>query len=136
MNNFPDRFGFEPDLRKCSGKTIEAVELMLMEYGCTWDHAFAVRFTDGSRAFFAGHVGTGIMNPRLDGKVYSEQKTVEMSQIFTAEEYGVMAEAKKWHAIQQAQNHEREERHRYEQLKAKFETTPPPRSEPPQGDPR
>jgi hypothetical protein len=120
MSNFPKRFGFEPDLTKCSGKTIERVELMAMEWGCTWNNAYAVRFTDGSRAFFAGHPGTGIMNPMLDGNTYGAVKTVETSEIFTKREFAEMLEAARARTRQQAQEHEQSERRQYERLAKKF----------------
>jgi hypothetical protein len=117
--NFPIKFGFEPDLRACVGKTIERVELMKMEWGCTWQNAFAVRFTDGSRAFFAGHVGTGIMNPELEGAAYHSE-TVETSHIFTKREYAEMMGAKERNEEQRKKRYERAEREQFEKLAQKF----------------
>lgn len=122
-DNFPMKFGMEPDLRKCVGKIIERVELLKMEWGCTWSNAYAVRFTDGSRAFFGANVGTGIMNPELEGKTYGDTKNVETSEIFTKKEYAAMVAAKQAHAAHRAAAHEREERRRYEELAAKFGPT-------------
>ncbi len=120
MKNYPEKFGFEPDLRKCIGRTIERVEILKMEWGCIWNAAFAVRFTDGTRAFFAGHVGTGIMNPQLDGTTYGTAVSVETSHIFTKREYAEMLSAK-----QQREQRDRDarlwsEREQYERLAAKF----------------
>lgn len=120
MSNFPDKFGFIRDLRQCVGKSIEAVELMRMEFGCTWDNAFAVRFTDGTRAFFAGSPGTGIMNPQLSGDHHGNTLTVESSSIFTPSEYAEMSEARKREKDRQRQDRERDERRRYEELSAKY----------------
>lgn len=119
-HNFPERFGFESDPRACVGKTIERIELLAMEFGCTWSHAFAIRFTDGSRAFFAGKPGTGIMNPQLDGKSYGDAHTVETSEIFTKPEYAAMVTAKEADAVRRRQDHERAERREFERLAAKF----------------
>lgn len=91
-----------------------------MEHGSVWSHAFAVRFTDGTRAFFGGHVGTGIMNPQLDGTSYSEMKTVESSDIFTKPEYAAMLSARQAESIRRQQDHERSERREFERLAAKF----------------
>lgn len=120
MNNFPEKFGFEADLRNCVGKTLERVEMVAMEHGCTWSQAFAIRFTDGSRAFFGATVGTGIMNPRLDGSTYGTTRTVETSEIFTKREYAEMLAAQQAASVRRAQEHERAERRRYEELAAKF----------------
>lgn len=117
--NFPEKFGFESDLRECVGRAIERVELVQMEYGCTWPQAFAVRFTDGTRAFFGATIGTGIMNPQLDGNAY-RNLTVETSDIFTKREYAEMLAAKQAEAVQRAQAHERAEREQYEKLAAKY----------------
>ena len=117
--NFPVKFGMEPDLRVCVGRTIEKVELLSMEFGCTWQEAFAVRFTDGTRAFFAGHVGTGIMNPRLDGETYSTH-TVETSEIFTKPEYAQMVSHRDQEAVRRKQDQERSERREYERLAGKY----------------
>lgn len=118
-DNFPTKFGMEPDLRKCEGKTIERVELLAMEFGCTWRSAFAVRFSDGSRAFFSASPGTGIMNPQLDGQSYS-YKTVETSDIFTKREYAEMLSARERDAEYRKRRHEQDERRRYEELAKKF----------------
>jgi hypothetical protein len=118
--NFPTKFGFESDLRNCVDKTITRVELVAMEYGCTWESAYAVQFSDGSRAFFAGKPGTGIMNPLLTGKEYS-RLTVETSEIFTKPEYAVMVVARQQDIAMRAREREREERHHYEELKKKFD---------------
>lgn len=120
--NFPEKFGFVADLRECVGKTIERVEMVQMDYGCTWPQAFAVRFTDGTRAFFGATVGTGIMNPRLDGTVCRDTYTVETSQIFTKPEYAAMADARRQDAVRREQDREREERRQFERLTAKFAT--------------
>jgi hypothetical protein len=120
MHTFPERFGFEPDLRACEGRTIERVEMLRMEFGCTWDSAFAVRFTDGTRAFFAGHVGTGIMNPALDGETYGRSRTVETSEIFTKREYAEMLLAKQAADERRVREHEASERRKYEALAAKY----------------
>lgn len=119
-DNFPTKFGFEPDLRKCVGKTIESVELMEMEYGCTWSHAWAVRFTDGARAFFAGKPGTGIMNPRLDGNVYGGVHSVETSAIFTKPEYAEMVTARIETKRRRERERERVEREQLERLARKY----------------
>lgn len=123
-DNFPAKFGFESDLRKCAGKIIKEVELLVMEYGCTWNNAYAVKFTDGTRAFFAGHVGTGIMNPRLDGETYSDIKTVETSTIFSKPEYAAMLAAKQAAAVRRYQDHERYERRELQRLVEKFGNDP------------
>lgn len=119
MNNFPTKFKMEPDLRKCIGKTITNVELLKMEYGCTWNEAFAVEFTDGSRAFFAGHPGTGIMNPDIDGQ-YTHLKTVETSQIFTKREYAEMVAAREAEKLRRKQDVDRREREEFEKLATKY----------------
>lgn len=129
VENFPYHFGFEPDLRECVGKTIERVEMVEMEWGCTWQQAFAVRFTDGSRAFFGATVGTGIMNPRLEGPTYGNVKTVETSDIFTKREYAEMVSAKQADSARRAQDAEREERRRYQALAAKYGPSAALRSE-------
>lgn len=116
------KFGFEPDLRNCLGKTLERVEMVSMEFGCVWSQAWAIRFTDGSRAFFGATVGTGMMNPRLDGSTYGATKTVETSEIFTKREYAEMSAAKQADAVRRAQERERDERRRYQELAAKFGT--------------
>lgn len=121
--NFPTKFGFEADLRKCIGKTIEAIELMQMEYGCTWPQAFAVRFTDGSRAFFGAAVGTGIMNPRIDGESYGQAHTVGTSGIFTIHEHAEMVEARAREAERRQRRREEDERREFERLAAKFSAT-------------
>lgn len=86
-DTWPQKWGFIGSLLKCKGKTIEVAELVKMPYGCAWSHAWAVRFTDGSRAFFAGHQGTGIISPELDA--------LRDSHIFTPAEYGEYAAALK-----------------------------------------
>lgn len=121
-DNFPGKFGMEPDLRECVGRTIERVELLAMEHGCTWNKAYAVRFTDGTRACFAGHVGTGIMNPQLEGTSYHGVKTVETSEIFTKREYADMLAAKDRQAEQRQLAAERSERREYDRLAQKFGT--------------
>jgi hypothetical protein len=85
MTTFPEKWGFEKDLRKCIGRTIESADIVEMPYGCTWRSAWAVRFTDGSRAFFVGSTGSGIVNPL--------REAVEKCSIFTSKEVGEMAEA-------------------------------------------
>ena len=87
MGTITDKFGFENSLKDCTGKTIDKAEVIKMPYGCTWDSAWAVRFKDGSRAFFAGQEGTGIQSPTVEA--------VEGSQIFTAEEVGEMLTIRK-----------------------------------------
>lgn len=120
--NFPTKFGMEPDLRKCEGRTIERAELLVMDHGCTWRHAYAVRFTDGTRAFFAGHIGTGIMDPQVDGTAYGEYRTVETSDIFTKREYAEMMAARERQEAQRKRDTERAERREFERLAAKFAT--------------
>ena len=87
MGTITDKFGFENSLKDCIGKTIEKAEVVKMPYGCTWKTAWAVKFADGSRAFFAGQEGTGIQSPNVEA--------VEASQIFTAEEVGEMLTIRK-----------------------------------------
>lgn len=112
MSTWPQKFGFESDLLRCVGKTIEAAEHFRMAYGCTWSHAWAIRFTDRSRAFFVGGKGSGIMNPELE--------QIEKSNIFTSDEYGKMqAGAKKDWERRQRELDERQ-REEYERLKKRF----------------
>jgi len=63
---YPEKWGFIDSLIKCEGKTIEKAELIQMEHGCTWSSAWVVKFTDGTRAFFVGSRGSGIMNPYIE----------------------------------------------------------------------
>lgn len=111
---WPEKFGFLSGPEKCIGKTIEAVESLRMDYGCTWDRAFAVRFTDGSRAFFVGHSGSGVMNPSLEA--------VQASEIFTPEEVGKMVAAEMARKQGFKRDQEEKERREYEALKKKYES--------------
>jgi hypothetical protein len=87
MGTITDKFGFENSLKDCIGKTIKKAEVIKMPYGCTWSSAWAVEFTEGSRAFFAGQEGTGMQSPAVEA--------VEMSQIFSADEVGEMLSIRK-----------------------------------------
>lgn len=111
--NYPNgKWGCEADLRKCAGKTIEAVELIRMEWGCTWDNAWLVRFTDGSRAFFAGQPGTGIMNPSRDA--------IEGSAIFTPDELAEVVADDKRRSDARKREQEKRDRAEYERLAERF----------------
>lgn len=79
MSTYQEQFKFILDLRDCKGKTIEDVEFVSMEFGCTFEQAYAVKFNDGTRCFILASTGKGIMNPDI--------KAVEQSNIFTTDEY-------------------------------------------------
>ena len=112
MRTFPERWGFKGSPEGCIGKTIEAAELVEMEYGCTWRTAWAIRFRDGSRAFFVGGRGSGVMNPCISA--------VEECAIFTPEELGEMSADKKRLAEEIARSGKAQRRARYEHLKKEF----------------
>ena len=119
MDTFPDKFGFLKGLDECVGKTIEQAEVIGMEFGCTWNSAWAVKFTDGSRVFFVGAKGSGIMNPSLES--IAGLRGVEQSEVFTADEYGEMVAAKKKKREKAHADALAREKEQYEKLKAKFE---------------
>lgn len=112
MGTWPEKWGFIDDLRECVGKTIEAAHWLKMPYGCSWDSAWVVRFTDGSRAFFVGSVGSGIVSP--------DRSEVETCPIFTPEEVGELSAA----IARKKQQEQREARDRklqeLERLKAEL----------------
>ena len=81
------KLGFT-NLKCCVGKTIEVIEDHPMVFGCTFYHCWLIRFTDGTRAWEANQVGSGIYpGPRLE--------SLSSSQIVTPEEYGAMIVAEK-----------------------------------------
>lgn len=93
MGTWPEKWGFIPDLSECVGKTIAEVCGVKMPWGCTWSSAIAVRFSDGTRAFFVGGVGSGIVSPELEA--------VTGCPIFTPDEVGQYAAAEAARARQQ-----------------------------------
>lgn len=111
--NFPnEKWGYKEGLDECVGKTIERAELVIMEHGCTHNWAWVVLFTDGTKAFFVGEKGSGVMNPEIEA--------VKESSIFTPEEVGEMAADEKRKKDQRKRKAESREYEAYETLKKKF----------------
>lgn len=110
--NFPEQWGIRTSLTDCVGKTIEKAEVVKMEYGCTWNSAWVVKFTDGSRAFFAGQAGTGVMNPDIEA--------VGKCDIFTPEEYGQMQTDKKRRLEARANEVRKDQEREFERLRSQL----------------
>lgn len=111
--NFPSKWGYKKGLDGCVGKTIEKAESVNMEFGCTWNHAWVVLFTDGTKAFFVGSKGSGMMNPDIE--------SMKESNIFTPEEVGEFVAEKKRERDERIRIGEERDRRQYERLKKQFE---------------
>lgn len=79
--NYMHRWGFLTDPKKFVGKTIQAVEHLRMEFGCTQSESLAFQFTDGTRGWILGHGGQHC-EPNPD------EPSLAKSMIITPEEYG------------------------------------------------
>lgn len=108
MSNYPHRFGFIGDLRECVGKTIEHVELLRTKTRTGF--AWAIRFTDGSRAFIFGHANRQTMYSALN------YETIEQSALFTPEEVGILATDLKREREAKAKRRREEKVRKYERL--------------------
>lgn len=108
-DNFPSKWGYIKGLDECAGKTIERAELVSMGYGCTHRWAWVVLFTDGTKAFFVGEKGSGIMNPDIEA--------MKESSIFTPEEVGEFAAEQKRERDRRIKENKGRELEEYERLK-------------------
>lgn len=118
MSGIPARWGFIRDLRKCLGKTIEAVEVTELGYGFTVSHAWTVRFTDGSRAFL-------IERPSEGTVIRPSEKAMAASNIFKPEELAEIVADR----VRERQEHDKrkedEERRELAKLQQKYGITQP-----------
>jgi len=110
---YPEKWGFIDSLEKCEGKTIEKAGTIIMEHGCTYSMAWVVKFTDGTRAFFCGGKGSGIMNPTIEG--------VKECELFKPEEYAQMCKDIKKRYMEQKKQKEAKKYQEYLELKKKYE---------------
>jgi hypothetical protein len=123
MATYPEKWGFLSSPEECIGKTLEKAELIKMEYGSVWDTAWAIRFTDGSRAFFVGGRGSGIMNPQIEAEPWWGRQglyALETSEIFTVEELREMVSDAERRREQRRKEQEERLRREYERLKKHF----------------
>ncbi len=111
--NFPNgKWGYIAGLDECVGKTIKKAEIVSMGYGCTWSHAWVVLFTDGTKAFFVGQRGSGMMNPEIE--------SMKESYIFTPEEVGEIVASEKKERDEKVRLAETRELNEYLRLQKKF----------------
>lgn len=112
--NWPTRWGFIGDLKKCVGKTIAYVEQGRMESFAVHRNCWLVCFTDGARGFFMDRPTANIiLSPSF--------KCMEESKIITQEEYGEALADHITKSQQRATQEVSQRRAKYEQLKREFE---------------
>jgi len=111
MECYPIKWGFIRDLRQCIGKIIAEVYLVEMGFGCTSQHAWAVKFTDGTRAFFTNRpLPRGYaMNP--------SNEAFEEIPLFTPEEVAEVAADRKRRALHRANEARKKKLAQIERLK-------------------
>lgn len=110
---YPEKWGFIDSLTKCEGKTIEKARKVKMSFGCTWDTAWVVKFTDGTRAFFVGGEGSGVMDPDIED--------VKECELFKPEEYAELCSDLKKKDIERKKLVETKRHQEYLELKKEFE---------------
>lgn len=113
MWGLPENWGFSRDLRECVGKTIQDVELTELGYGYTVSHAWAVKFTDGSRGFFTERPGKG-------SAITPSEKAMAKSMIFKPEELADVVAERMRKEQEGRRRREDEERRQFESLKTKY----------------
>lgn len=113
MLGIPKSWGFIRDLRECVGKTIEAVEVADLGFGYTVNHAWAVRFTDGSRAFL-------IERPSKGSAITPREEWMSKSKIFKPEELGEMVADRMRRTQEEAQRKEASEKKQLAELQKKY----------------
>jgi hypothetical protein len=113
MHGIPASWGFIRDLKECVGKTIERVENVSLGFGYTIDSAWAVRFTDGSRAFFGNRPSGGV-------SWFPSEDAMAKSEIFKPEELGEVVAERMREDQQRKRDAEARERREFEALKKKF----------------
>lgn len=113
MSGFLNSWGFIQDLRDCVGKTIDRVELTDLGYGYTVSSGWAVRFTDGTRAFFTERPIKGTL-------LFPSEEAMSQSLIFTPEECGQVHTQRVREKQERLNTQLRQERYQYEKLHKKF----------------
>lgn len=113
MWGIPESWGFIRDLRECAGKTIEAVELTDLGFGYTVNHAWTVRFTDGSRAFL-------IERPSKGSAIRPREEAMAASNIFKPEELAEIVADRVRVRQERDKRKEDEERREFAKLQQKY----------------
>ena len=113
MWGIPENWGFIRDMRECVGKTIQDVELADLGFGYTVNHAWAVRFTDGTRAFL-------IERPSKGTAISPREEWMAKSKIFKPEELGELVSNRMRRTQEEASHKEASEKKQLAELQKKY----------------